>query len=148
MIAYLTGQRYDRELRAVSPEALRSAPHSGKIRVEGWVEAGTLSVNPEKKTAGFILSGTKERFPVDYRGDDLDSLRELKFIVISGKWNSGAGRFEAGKISLVSNYGYIMAAYLAGFFSLAFYLFNMERKVALLTRAIKKEKLYQPDDIV
>ncbi|HXN07895.1 MAG TPA: hypothetical protein VN944_12630, partial [Nitrospiria bacterium] len=82
-----------------------------------------------------------------YQGDDLDSLRELKMIVLTGTWVSSHGRFEAKKISLLPNYGYIAAAYLTGFLSLVIYLMKMEWQVARLYQAIKEEKLYLPEEL-
>lgn len=140
-------QRYYREIRPMQPGDLNITVPATGIRILGMVEAGSLKVDPSSRTAQFQLSMQKESMPAWYQGDDLDSLRELKMIVLTGDWTPAHGRFEANKISLLPNYGYIAAAYLTGSLSLVIYLMKMEWQVARLYQTIKEEKLYQPEEL-
>lgn len=144
LIGALGAQRYYQEVATVSPERLLHNPPQETVRVLGRVEGGSLVKDPLGKEARFQLSGEKERIAVHYIGDDSDTLRELKTIVVMGEWNGAAAEFTAKKIALIPNYGFITAAYLIALIPMGLFLFNMERKVALLYTRIKQEKVYQP----
>jgi cytochrome c-type biogenesis protein CcmE len=143
-IALLGLQRYDREVTAISPEQLLREQPTQTVRVLGRIEAGSLV--KEATEQKFLLSGESEKVPVTYRGEETDSLRELKTLVIEGKWDPSSRTLEAQKLSLTPNYGFVTAAYLVTLVPLGLFLFHMERKVALLYIMIKEEKAYQPEE--
>lgn len=144
LIGLLGMQRYYRDVNALSPEQLLKEQPIQTVRVLGRIEAGSLA--KEEGGMKFLLSGENEKIPVSYRGEETDSLRELKTLVIGGKWDPSAHRFEAQKISITPNYGFVTAAYLLSLVPLGLFLFHMERKVALLYIMIKQEKVYQPEE--
>lgn len=146
LIGGLGAQRYYREVAAISPERLLKNPPARTVRVLGRVEGGSLMKDPSGKEARFELFGAGARVPVRYRGDDPDNLRELKTIVVVGRWDGAARELEGDSIALLPNYGYITAAYLVGLIPMGLFLFHMERKVALLYTRIKEEKVYQPGE--
>ena len=143
-IGFLGMQRYYRDVNALSPEQLLREQPARVVRVLGRIEAGSLV--KEEAQRKFLLSGESEKVPVVYRGDEADSLRELKTLVVEGRWDPSAHRLEAQKIAITPNYGFITAAYLLSLIPLGLFLFNMERKVALLYIMIKQEKAYQPEE--
>jgi cytochrome c-type biogenesis protein CcmE len=144
IIGLLGLQRYNRDVTAVSPAQLVREPPAQPVRVLGMVEAG--SIQKEEARLTFLLSGEGEKIPVSYVGDETESLRELKILVVEGKWDPSGRVLEARKISLTPNYGFVTAAYLVTLVPLGLFLFNMERKVALLYIMIKEEKAYQPEE--
>ncbi len=139
-------QRYLAEVAAITPDQLEQSASSASIRFLGRIEPGSLKIDPEKHQASFDLSWNEKHLPVSYTGDDLDSLREFKIIVLVGSWNPATQHFESRKLALTPNYGFITAAYLAGLIPLALFLFYMERRVVLLYDIIKQEKIYQPEE--
>ncbi|MHB8483600.1 MAG: cytochrome c maturation protein CcmE domain-containing protein [Nitrospiria bacterium] len=145
ILGLLGGQRYYREVSAISPDQVLSRPGQ-VVRVQGRIEAGSLVIEPSLHKADFQIAGEKEKISVQFTGDELDNLRELKVIVLLGKWDPAARRFESQKTALTPNYGFITAAYLVGLLPLGFFLFKMERKVSLLYALIKQEKIYQPEE--
>ncbi len=146
LIGFLGWQRYDRDVKTSTPEEVLHQPSDKPLRVQGRIEAGSLAVDPLLRRASFDLAGTGEKLSVRYTGDDLESLRELKIIVVAGKWDPSARLFESQKMALTPNYGFVVSAYLIGLIPMALFLFRMERKVVLLYALIKQEKLYQPED--
>jgi hypothetical protein len=102
--------------------------------------------DPSGKETRFQLAGERERISVRFMGDDPENLRELKTIVVAGRWDDTARELEGQKITLTPNYGFITAAYLIGLIPMGLFLFNMERKVAILYTRIKEEKVYQPGE--
>lgn len=144
VIGLLGVRRYNDEVTAISPEAFLSERPAETVRVIGRVEAGSLVKEGSQTT--FLLSGKSEKVPVRYIGEDSESLRELKTLVIQGRWNAADRELEAQKISLTPNYGFVAAAYLITLVPLGLFLFHMERKVALLYIMIKQEKPYQPEE--
>lgn len=146
LIGLLGWQRYDREVKTSTPEEVLHQPSDKPLRIQGRIEAGSLAVDPSTHAAVFNLAGTGEKIAVRYAGDDLESLRELKVVVLAGKWDPSARRFESRKMALTPNYGFVVSAYLIGLLPMALFLFRMERKVALLYALIKQEKLYQPEN--
>ena len=145
LLSLAAWQRYVNEVAVTTPDRLSQSPTPSSVRVQGRIEPGTLKLDAEKSLARFDLGWNNERLPAVYTGDDLDNLREFKTIILIGHFNTQDRQFEANKMALVSNYGFITAAYLAGVIPLGFFLFYMERRVALLYDKIKEEKLYQPE---
>jgi cytochrome c-type biogenesis protein CcmE len=146
VIILFARQRYLDEVAVITPEQLKMEASSASLRVQGRIEPGTLKVDAETHQAHFDLSWKENRLPVSYSGEDLDTLREFKVIVLIGSWDPATQRFESKKLALTPNYGFITAAYLAGLFPLALFLFYMERRVVLLYDVIKREKIYQPEE--
>jgi hypothetical protein len=150
MIAAIIGvlgiQRYHRDVTAISPDQLLRDQPAKTVRVLGMVEAASLVKEGEGGPIAFQLSGEGAKVSVRYIGQESENLRDLKTLVIGGRWNSTTQIFEADKISLVPNYGFITAAYLASLIPMGLFLFNMERKVAMLYILIKEEKVYQPEE--
>lgn len=145
IIGVLGIQRYDRDVTAISPDRLLRDQPAQTVRVIGMVEAG--SILKEEGAVLFQLSGEGAKIPVRYGGEESENLRDLKTVVIVGTWNPTTKTFDSGKIALVPNYGFVTAAYLISLLPMGFFLFNMERKVAMLYILIKEEKVYQPEQL-
>ena len=143
LIGALGAQRYYQEVAAISPERLLQNPPGQTVRVLGRVEGGSLMKGPSGKETRFQLGGPAEKVPVRFLGDDPDNLRELKTIVVVGRWDGTTRELEAQKIALIPNYGFITAAYLVALIPMGLFLFNMERKVEMLYTQIREEKVYQ-----
>jgi cytochrome c-type biogenesis protein CcmE len=136
--------RYSRDVRPMSPDqVLRNHP-AGAVRIIGRVEAGSLLKEPDSSQVRFSLVRNGRRISVVYQGSDSDLIRELKTLVLVGKWAKDSQRFMASQIHLVPNYGFITAAYLV-MIPLAIFLFLMERRVRLLYNEIKLSKTYEPE---
>jgi len=144
-IGFLGVQRYERDVAAISPDQLLPNPVAEKVRVIGTIQGGSLSKEEEEKRAVFRLQGEKEILSVRYQGEDLDTLRELKVLVISGRWNPETREFDGASLSLIPNYGFVVAAYLIGIVPALLFLYLMERRLALLYNAVKQTKLYEPE---
>ncbi len=138
---------YERHLTTLTPEAvLAGAIQPGATaRVQGHVAGGTLTGDPAAGQAAFQFTGARAEFPVQYAGPPPENLRELKTLVIVGRWDSAQGVFLAQDLALVPNYRFVVGAYLAGFLPLAVFVFAMERRVRLLYAEIKSTKLYEPE---
>jgi cytochrome c-type biogenesis protein CcmE len=145
VIAYLGMERYDREVAYWSPDRLLQEVPSKPARVLGTIQGGSLVKDEGAKEAGFRLQGERETISVRYRGEDLDTLRELKILVVTGRWNPQTLEFEAEMLSLVPNYGFVAAAYLIGMLSTLLFLYHMERKLRLLYNRVRESKLYEPE---
>jgi len=137
-------QRYNRDVRPLTPEQVLKDHSAGSVRVLGMVEAGTLRKDTTTSQMLFSLMENGQRIPVVYQGKDTDDLRELKTLVVVGRWDNASQRFLAEDIDLIPNYGFIIAAYLV-MIPLALFLFMMERRVRLLYNEIKQSKLYEPE---
>jgi len=111
----------------------------------GRIDAGSLERGSEGKSFQFRLSGAGQQIPVTFMGEDQDTLRELKTIVVIGDWDGEGHRFEAKEVALIPNYDFITWAYLASLLPLIVFIFHMERKVALLYIKIKEEKAYRAE---
>ncbi len=145
-ISILGAVRYFQEVRTISPKTLLSIQPKETVRLMGMIDAGSFMKATENEPFRFDLSGEGGKVAVTYTGEDPDGLlRELKTIVVIGNWESGDGEFQAKEIALVPNYGFITSAYIFSLVPLAFFLFYMERRVALLYVMIKDEKVYQPE---
>lgn len=146
IVVLAAARYYERELTTVTPEAvLDGAVRGDAVRVQGQVAAGTLTGDLEAGRASFRLQGERAELSVQYAGPPPENLRELKTLVILGQWDSEAGEFLARDLALVTNYGFVVGAYLAGFLPLALFVFTMERRVRLLYAEIKHTKLYEPE---
>ena len=148
LVAVAAARYHDRHLTTVTPETvLENATGSGVARVQGQVAAGTLEGDPAAGRASFYLSGEGAGLPVRYEGPPPENLRELKTLVVIGRWDSDASVFRAHDVALVTNYGFVVGAYLAGFLPLAVFLFAMERRVRALYAEIKRAKVYEPESV-
>jgi cytochrome c-type biogenesis protein CcmE len=145
IIALLGVMRYQREVGTVAPEDLLKEPPTARLRVLGTVEAGSL-IREEPGRIRFRLAGDGEPLSVLYTGKENENLRELKTLVVVGRWNPGTRVFEADELSIVPNYGFITAAYLVGVIPLVLFLFGMERKTRMLYREIKGTSVYKPEE--
>ena len=145
VIAALTFQDFEQHLTSLTPEDVVSLQPTRVVRVIGLVKGGTLRGDLESGHANFELAGQQDTLPVQYDGPPPENLRELKTLVVIGAWDPASGTFLAHDLALVTNYGYVVGAYLIGLLPLALFLLGMERKVALLYRKIKESKLYEPE---
>ncbi|GEM_PF-986018 len=150
IITVLGAQRYQHEGTTISPEQLLKEQPTETARVLGTVQAGSLSSSGEGSApayqARFRLSGQKENLSVLYTGEKPDNLRELKSLVVVGRWNASSQKFEAHEIQLLPNFGYVAAAYLIVLIPMGLFLFHMERKVELLYTEIKSAKVYEKEE--
>ena len=145
MIVFLGAQRYYEDVYSLTPEEVLENTPRETVRMLGMVQAGTLKAEPPFEQATFELAGEQAQLPVYYQGEAPDNLRELKTLVVVGRWDSGQSRFKAHEIDLVPNYGFITAAYLV-FLPLGLFLFRMEQRVRLLYNRIKESKIYEPEE--
>ena len=136
---------YQENLASLTPQEVREMTPKKEIRVLGLVKAGTLTGKVTSGEAEFELLEGQTAIPVKYQGPPPDNLRELKTLILIGKWNPTNNIFEARDIGLVTNYGFVMSAYLIGLVPLAVFLFVMSRRVSLLYEEIKESKLYQAE---
>jgi len=109
------------------------------------VAPGSLMRNTEEGLTHFELSGEGSRIAVQISEDEEEALRELKTVVLVGKWDRTRQVLNAGEVALVPNYGFITSAYLLSLIPLGLFLFQMERKVAMLYITIKEEKVYEAE---
>lgn len=145
VIGFLAISRYDREVRTISPKVLLSESPNTEKRLMGMIDAGSLKGGSDGMPFRFSLSSEGAKAPVVFSGDDRESLRDLKTIVVIGRWQADKGVFEAGEIALTPNYGFITSAYVFSLIPLILLVFSMERRVALLYVMIKDEKVYQAE---
>ena len=143
-IVAVGAQYYYREVRPLTLDQLLKAPSAGPVRLLGMVEAGSLAKEADSTQVRFSLTGDGHRIPVLYQGNDPDTLRELKTLVVVGVWDDAGRRFLADQLALVPNYGFITAAYLV-MVPLALFIFLMERRVRLLYNKIKGSKIYESE---
>ena len=146
VITGLSVQRYYREVHSLTLDQFQSLMPDGTARIIGRIEAGSLLTDKQGGQASFTLEGDKARVPVQYKGESLDDLRELKTLVMIGQWNPSLKRFEAEALDLVPNFAFIIGAYLL-LLPLAFFLFLMEHRVLLLYNEIKDSKLYESEEV-
>jgi cytochrome c-type biogenesis protein CcmE len=146
ILALFGVQRYRNDLKSISPEQLLLQQPIQVVRLLGIVQAGSLVYEPLSHQAAFELAGEKEKIAVRYSGQAPENLRELKTLVVIGRWNPSSRQFEAHEITLVPNYGFVAGAYLAGIIPIGLFLFGMERRVELLYNKIKSAKLYEPEE--
>lgn len=144
-IGFLGLQRYLKDVASLTPDQLLQNPPPEKVRVMGTILGGSLTKEEDLKRALFRLQGENKPLQIRYQGEDVDSLRDLKVVVVTGRWNAGTSEFEGEALSLIPNYGFVAAAYLIGIPSTLFFLFLMERKLRLLYNEVKQAKLYEPE---
>ncbi|MBI3608356.1 MAG: cytochrome c maturation protein CcmE [Nitrospirae bacterium] len=145
VIAALASRYFEQNLTSLTPEEIVSLQPTRVVRVIGLVKGGTLRGDLDSGHASFELAGRQEALPVEYDGPPPENLRELKTLVVIGSLDPSSGTFLAHELALVTNYGYVVGAYLIGLLPLAIFLFGMERKVTFLYREIKESKLYEPE---
>src|SRR5205823_6196968 len=112
--AMLGVRHYTRDLKSITPERLLLLQPTQIVRVLGIVQAGSLVYEPASHEAAFDLADERAKVSVRYSGPAPENLRELKMLVVVGRWNPSGRRFEAHEISLLPNYGFVAGAYLAG----------------------------------
>ena len=144
-LAVLTYNHYEQHLATLSPGQVKTQGPTQEVRVLGMVRGGTLEGQVEAGDATFELIENEAAVPVHYHGPPPDNLRELKTLILIGKWNPSDNIFEARDIGLVTNYGFVVGAYLIGLIPLGIFLFAMSRRVGLLYEEIKASKLYQEE---
>lgn len=147
ILAVLASRYYDRNLASVAPDDILAGSTDRVVRVTGMVRAGTLKKEATSTRIRFDLAGMRETLAVQYDGPPQENLRELKTLVVIGRWDPTARLFQAHDIALVANYGFVVGAYVIGLVPLALFLFTMERKVDLLYHEIKQSKLYEPQAV-
>lgn len=145
IIAFLGFQRYQKDVASLTPDQLLQNPSPDKVRVIGVIQGGSLTREDDSNRAFFRLQGENKTLPVRYQGQDTDTLRDLKVVVVTGHLNAGTAEFDGEAISLIPNYGFVAAAYLLGILPTMFFLFLMERKLRLLYMEVKEAKLYEPE---
>ncbi|MCZ6799999.1 MAG: cytochrome c maturation protein CcmE [Nitrospirae bacterium] len=145
VLVFLTQQNYELNLASLSPQEVLASNLSGELRVLGLVKSGSLTGNIEAGEAEFDLAGLEQDMSVTYKGPPPENLRELKHLIVIGTWNSQAQRFFAREFGLVTNYGFVLGAYVIGLLPLAMFLFMMGRKVTMLFDEIKQSKLYEAE---
>ncbi|GJL53480.1 MAG: hypothetical protein NPIRA02_06120 [Nitrospirales bacterium] len=145
-MAVLANKNYQEHLASISPEAVLAGEHShATLRVQGMVGSGSLTGSPEEGHAEFELLGETKHLKVQYQGPPPENLRELKTLILIGRWDSGSQVFQAQDTALVTNYGFVASAYLIAFLVLVASVFSMSRKVTCLFQEIKESKLYEPE---
>ncbi len=143
VIGFLAISRYNRDVRTISPRVLLSESPSAEKRLMGMIDAGSLKRGSDGVPFRFSLSSEGVKASVIFLGDDTESLRDLKTIVVVGRWKAEKGVFEAAEIRLTPNYNFVTSAYVFSLIPLILLIFSMERRVALLYVMIKEEKVYQ-----
>ncbi|HET8761265.1 MAG TPA: cytochrome c maturation protein CcmE [Nitrospiria bacterium] len=145
-IVWAASRYYDRHLVTMTPEAVQgSESGTSAVRVQGLVEGGTLAGDLVSGKATFRLAGEHGTLDVAYDGPPPENLRELKTVVVVGRWDAGRRVFLAQDLALVTNYGFVVGSYLVALLPLAVFIFLMERRVRLLYSEIKQAKLYEPE---
>lgn len=145
VITFLGIQRYQKDVASLTPDQLLQNPSQEKVRVIGVIQGGSLTKEADQNKAFFRLQGDEKILPVMYQGHDIDTLRDLKIVVVTGRLNAATGDFEGEALSLTPNYGFVAATYLLGIIPTMFFLFLMERKLRLLYTEVKDAKLYEPE---
>ena len=139
--------RYQREVTSLSPEELLQEEPTRNVRVLGTVKPGTLLQGESPGEAWFELSGAEDDLSVHYTGAEDDNLRELKRLVVVGRWDARSGVFQAEALAVVPNYGFITSAYIVSIIPIGLLLFVMERRIRLLYAEIKGTTVYEPEKI-
>jgi len=146
LLTVLTYQDYQRRLSTIPLQTIvTGAPSSEPVRIQGMVKSGTLAGNVEQGQATFEFTEGPVTVPVDYQGPPPENLRELKVLVLKGRWDSQAKVFQAEDTALVNNYGYVAAAYGVSCLAIVWMLFAMSQRVMVLFKEIKESKLYEPE---
>ena len=147
LLAMMTFQQYQRDLSTLSLATVVTRPASSEpVRIQGMVKSGTLSGDTEQGQATFELIDGPTTLPVEYAGPPLENIRELKTIVLLGHLDHETKTFKAKDTALISNFGFVAAAYVIAVFSLGWAIFAMSQRVMVLFKEIKEEKLYEPEN--
>ena len=147
LLAMMTFQQYQRDLSTISLATVLNSPATSKIvRIQGMVKSGTLSGAVDQGQATFELVDGPTTLPVEYAGPPLENIRELKTIVLLGHLDHETKTFKAKDTALISNFGFVAAAYVITVFSLGWAIFAMSQRVMVLFKEIKEEKLYEPEN--
>lgn len=146
LLAILTYQHYQYHLSTVPVRTLLANPTGTQpVRVQGMVKSGTLKGDMEQGQASFELEDDSASIVVEYQGPPLENIRELKTLVLIGRWNTQAQIFKAQDTALIHNFGFVAAAYLISVMVLGGVVFAMNQRVMVLFREIKESKLYEPE---
>lgn len=146
LLAILTFQHYQEHLSTQPVGTLLSSPPTTQpVRIQGMVKSGTLKGDVEQGQATFeFVDGAAGLF-VEYQGPPLENIRELKTLVLIGRWDSQAQIFRAQDTALIPNFGFVAAAYLISITALGWMVFAMSQRVMVLFKEIKESKLYEPE---
>jgi cytochrome c-type biogenesis protein CcmE len=146
LLAILTYQHYQQHLATLPVEnLLKKPPATQPVRVQGMVQSGTLEGDLEQGEATFTLVDGSASIAVEYQGPPLENIRELKTLVLIGRWNSQSQTFKARDTALIHNFGFVAAAYLISVLALGWMIFAMNQRVMVLFKEIKESKLYEPE---
>lgn len=140
-------QRYYRDVATLSPSEFIQQKPVETVRVMGTVIGGSLIRNDSQNNLSFLIEDQGTEIPVHFVGSHAEGLRELKTIVVEGRWDSSTGELKGEKIRVIPNYGFVSAAYLLGFIPIIFFIFHTERKVKLLYSQIKETKVYESEEM-
>ena len=146
LLATMTFQQYQRDLSTLSLAMVLNNPATTEpVRIQGMVKSGTLSGAVEQGQATFELIDGPTTLAVEYAGPPLENIRELKTIVLLGHLDHETKTFKAKDTALISNFGFVAAAYVIAVLSLGWAIFAMSQRVMVLFKEIKEEKLYEPE---
>ena len=140
-------QRYYRDVATLSPSELILQKPDKTVRVRGTVIGGSLMRKDSQNDLSFLIEGQGKEIPVHFIGSQAEGLRELKTIVVEGRWDPSSGELKGEKIGIIPNYGFVSAAYLLGFIPIILFLFHTEWKVRLLYSQIKETKVYESEEM-
>ena len=146
LLGFLTYQHYQQHLSTISVGTLLgSPPVTQPVRIQGMVKSGTLKGDVEQGQATFEFVDGTSSLDVVYQGPPLENIRELKTLVLIGRWDSQAQVFRAQDTALINNFGFVAAAYLISVLALGWMVFAMSQRVMVLFKEIKESKLYEPE---
>ncbi|WP_342349809.1 cytochrome c maturation protein CcmE [uncultured Nitrospira sp.] len=146
LLAILTFQHYQQDLSTLPLGTLLSSPPvTQPVRIQGMVKSGTLQGDVEHGQATFEFVDGAASLTVDYQGPPLENIRELKTMVLIGRWDNQAQVFKAQDTALINNFGFVAAAYLISVLALGWMVFAMSQRVMVLFKEIKESKLYEPE---
>ena len=69
--------------------AAGEAPASGRFRIGGMVEPGSIQRQPDGVTVAFVVTDNVRKIPVQYRGALPDLFKEGKGVVAQGRLGAG-----------------------------------------------------------
>jgi len=146
ILAFLTYQHYQQHLSTISMGTLLGSPPATQpVRIQGMVKSGTLKGDVEQGQATFEFIEGASSLAVIYQGPPLENIRELKTLVLIGRWDSQAQVFRAQETALINNFGFVAASYLISVLALGWMVFAMSQRVMVLFKEIKESKLYEPE---
>lgn len=143
-VGFLGFSRYLKEVKTVSPDDL-VRDSSETVRLKGLVLGGSLVEEAPSGGVLFEMKGLDQSATIHYTGSEDDNLRELKIVVAGGHWDEKMLVFQADRLSIVPNYGFVVGAYLVGILPTLLFLFSMERREKLLYAEIKEEAAYEAE---